>query len=103
MNGTKIKHRSGSEGPKYDPYAFDEWTVIRLDREVTIHSGLANWIKIQYEGHPEVRIDEWNCVNGWLDLHTLFEVLTGLSAGQCERYYYRNYVEDPMGCLADYE
>ncbi len=103
MNGTKLHHRSGSEGPHYDPYHYDEWEVTRLGRTVTIHSGLANWVEIDYPGFPTVHINEWNVVNGYKDLDTLFEVLTGMHTGQCYRYYYRNYVEDPMGCLSDYE
>lgn len=46
MNGTKVRIRSGSEGPSHDPYSYHEITVERLGREVTLHLGLAVWREI---------------------------------------------------------
>lgn len=43
---TKIRIKSGSEGPWHDPYHYEEMTVTRPDGSwVKIHIGLAIWIK----------------------------------------------------------
>jgi hypothetical protein len=43
---SKIKMRHGSEGPRHDPYHFEEVTVTRADgRWATLHTGLAVWVK----------------------------------------------------------
>lgn len=45
MNGSSITRKTGSEGPPYDPYHYEELTITRSDgRKVTIHVGLAEWI-----------------------------------------------------------
>lgn len=48
---TKITMRSGAEGPRHDPYHFEEITVDRQDgRKVTLHVGLGVWATA--EGGP---------------------------------------------------
>ena len=41
-----LTRRTGSEGPRHDPYSYTEWTVKRGERHVTLHLGLATWVKI---------------------------------------------------------
>lgn len=43
---SSITHKHGSEGPKHDPYGYEEITVNRSDgRRVTIHYGLGVWAR----------------------------------------------------------
>jgi len=44
-----ISIRTGSEGPKYDPYSFTEYTVERRNNKVTLHLGLAVWFRDQFK------------------------------------------------------
>lgn len=52
---SSITIRRGTEGPRHDPYSFEEITVRRADgRSVTIHTGLAFWVKAS-DGRIEQR------------------------------------------------
>jgi hypothetical protein len=43
----QITHRFGAEGPRHDPYGFDEWIVTIEDgRKAVMHIGLGVWAKI---------------------------------------------------------
>jgi hypothetical protein len=47
MNSISI--RTGSEGPRHDPYHFIEITVHRPNgKKVTHHSGLAEWARVEW-------------------------------------------------------
>lgn len=38
-----LEVRYGSEGPKYDPYSFKEYTMVVNDKKFTLHQGLISW------------------------------------------------------------
>lgn len=43
---TKIVIKTGTEGPRFDPYHFDEMIVTRPDGSwVKVHDGLSTWIE----------------------------------------------------------
>jgi hypothetical protein len=43
----KLHLKTGTEGPRHDPYGYDELTFVSLlGRVVTLHSGLMNWLKV---------------------------------------------------------
>jgi DNA-directed RNA polymerase subunit RPC12/RpoP len=53
----EITHTSGVEGPKHDPYHWDEYVVTGYNRKFcnpeihfTVHRGLANWFSIRKDG-----------------------------------------------------
>jgi hypothetical protein len=46
MNGKEVLVSVGSEGPVNDPYSFVEYKVKVKNKNVTLHSGLAAWIKV---------------------------------------------------------
>lgn len=39
----KVVRKTGTEGPREDPYSFEEWYVTTPRNEVTIHLGLGMW------------------------------------------------------------
>lgn len=78
-NGTEIDIRSGTEGPAYDPYHWDEITVKTKGREVCFHLGLAVWMTI----------DGLDVLNDEEDLFPIFKELTGMSVTQAFKYFYR--------------
>jgi hypothetical protein len=42
----RIERRTGSEGPRHDPYHYDEWTIRRDGfRGIVYHDGLSEWIR----------------------------------------------------------
>ena len=99
----RLTVKVGTEGPKHDPYRYEEvtvrlssWNGIReIALVVTCHIGLALWIKV---GEIEVPCNEET-------YNDVFEKLTGDTAeGWIEqhRYNHQNDIKDPMGCLADY-
>lgn len=100
-NGTTVRVKNGSEGPRHDPYAYIEITVYRLGHIFTFHGGLACWIKV--DGVREDFYEET------LVEHTFAEArfleLTGADIGKWLDWDAKlhPYVDDPMGCLADYE
>jgi len=55
MSNVEIK--TGSEGPKHDPYHYTEVIVNRVSRDftgtVTSHNGLGNWVKVEEDGKPD--------------------------------------------------
>jgi hypothetical protein len=97
----KMSHRSGSEGPRHDPYHYDEFTLVEVNdgvtRTVTLRAGLG--IRIEVNG--KVMIEGYDSE----DVVGIFEELTGLSMDKFRRSYNRvhPYFEDPMGSLAMYE
>lgn len=42
-----ITHRDGCEGPKHDPYSYDEYTLHTRLGTVTLHLGLAEYVIIE--------------------------------------------------------
>jgi hypothetical protein len=74
-HGSSVELRSGSEGPRHDPYAYEEVTVYRADgRVATIHLGLASWMRsIDYNG-VERKFDETPEI-----LHSKFEATVGIT------------------------
>lgn len=87
--------RTGSEGPRHDPYHFDEYTVSTPEFTVTAHMGLGSSLSIDGE---EVTRDEADVVEH-------FERLTGIPLRKFAKYYERvhPYFEDPMGSPSMYE
>lgn len=60
MQRTMINHpklnvhfRTGSEGPRHDPYSYEEWTIETPENTVQIHQGLGDWIKCNGREYPE--------------------------------------------------
>jgi hypothetical protein len=44
---SSISYNSGPEGPRHDPYAYDEVTIVRDNgRAVVAHLGLDQWIEV---------------------------------------------------------
>lgn len=46
ISASSIELRTGTEGPRHDPYSYDEWTLSRGARTWKIHDGLASWVKL---------------------------------------------------------
>lgn len=47
MNGSKLRVRHGSEGPRHDPYSYTEYTVERASGDVAVlHEGIGVWAKV---------------------------------------------------------
>ncbi len=78
----KIRLQTGSEGPREDPYGYEEWTVTRTDgTEVVIHAGLAEWVKLS-NGRTK-SVGDLYCEN----LNEAAEALTGLDLRGLRRAY----------------
>jgi hypothetical protein len=123
--GTKIDIVNGREGPKHDPYSYEEITIERRGWRVTMHLGLAEWIEFQtVEGKRDSARDlllafdrramakrfdnyrpeqlEKNERRLWATVG-LNPAAFDLAVQRQKQYDAEHYVEDPMGCLADYE
>src|SRR4249919_3158745 len=64
---TSVTLRTGSEGPRHDPYHYDELTVKRNNNTTTIHLGLGVWCS--HNGH---KVTDEDLAYG------LFEVMVGM-------------------------
>ena len=74
-----IEIRTGSEGPRHDPYHFTEVTVEGRAGRVTYHSGLGDWTKLDGD-----LVDD---VTG--EAKIAFERLTGVTPDVAEQTYYK--------------
>ena len=73
-NGSNIELRSGREGPRHDPYHYDELTLRRSDgRWATVHIGLAEWMEY-FDGRVKRRFEDSATV-----LNFKFEAVMGVS------------------------
>lgn len=108
MNGTCISHDSGTEGPRWDPYGWEKWTVRRHGHVYCLRiGGLSCWLQV--DGH---KVDVHDFELPWSDdfndrerwLVECFERRVGMRLDEVEHYYHtRIYQEDPMGSLRSYE
>jgi hypothetical protein len=94
----KITHRQGTEGPRHDPYSYEELTVQVNNTTTTIRFGSLGYVWVTWNGQ--------RCPEGdTAQMLHLFQHFAGMSYDQAIRAYNRAqpYVEDPMGSLSDYE
>lgn len=55
----RMKLKTGTEGPRSDPYAFGRLTFERTDGVVvTYHAGLGEWCRVEFKTGP-IRKFEW--------------------------------------------
>lgn len=80
---THVTMRSGREGPRHDPYHFDEMTVRRPDgRTITVHLGLAVWADARWpNGMQQTTDDETEVWN-------LFTQVAGVTYDVAERAFH---------------
>lgn len=84
MNGSRVEIKTGSEGPKHDPYHYQEITVKRADGTwVKIHAGLAEWLETSAGDRI---VDEYR------SLRLKFEELAGITPEMAERTCTRVYM-----------
>jgi hypothetical protein len=90
----QLDMRSGSEGPRHDPYGFTELLFTENDTTVRLHMGLG--ISLTINGHS------WDGTYGEKLLK--FKELTGMSHTEFDETYSRlhPYFEDPMGSPSSY-
>lgn len=127
---TIVRLRSGTEGPRHDPYGWHEIDVEREGKFATLHSsGLFNdWLEIggidwskpdgerewhlRFEGkeltkylHQREESDSWGHVDGWVMLRRIFERHIGYSPEELEEAQHRADARNPyFECsLGDYE
>lgn len=98
MNVTSrsLDRRTGSEGPKYDPYGYTERVLEINGTTLTLHLGLGSWMMLD------------NCTIAEHDddaVIRLWEMLTHMTLDEFDYYYWRAhpYFPDPMGNPRDYE
>lgn len=91
---SNIKLKTGSEGPRHDPYGYTEITVDRQDgRVVTLHSGLAYWCKVYLNGKLVLTFDNEQTIE------KMFTRFAGISSHKAEEIYYaRRTICDKCGC-----
>lgn len=98
LEAKDVAVRSGSEGPKHDPYAFSEYSA----KGYTLHLGLGETLKGP-DGVTKKPLDfAEDFDSGVKAMIAFFEETIGVKIEAIEEY--QNSLEpDPMGCLADYE
>ena len=85
-SNTTVHHKTGSEGPHWDPYGYEEWTVVRNGKKIVFHHGLGDWVKIDGVMSP----------SNDADVIKEFEAAVGISIGSLERVYRR--IHSPNRC-----
>lgn len=80
MQTGSVNIRRGTEGPRHDPYAYEEIIVSRPDgRKVKLHSGLGEWLEVQTAEGRKIRVDESDRYAGPERLRELFAFHSGIS------------------------
>lgn len=52
----RIERNTGSEGPAYDPYHYEEWEFERNGNTIELHNGgLVQWMEINGKRYDDVR------------------------------------------------
>lgn len=91
LSCTRVSFRSGSEGPRHDPYAWTEIEVKRNGMQVILHSSALydDWMVVQRRGHDAYRYDRDDPVHPmqWDELHDAFEKLTGQPMHLWEKWH----------------
>lgn len=54
----RIYIETGTEGPRHDPYAFEEFTIERNGHKIMLHSGLGDWMEIEDEKVDNVFVND---------------------------------------------
>lgn len=86
--GTRLIKHHGTEGPSHDPYSYEELTVCKNNKTVTLHLGLAEWIEI--DGKRQEAVFR-NMTEYAFDPSEEFKLQTGMTVEQFERRYYSNH------------
>lgn len=68
----KISHKTGVEGPRHDPYSFDEWVLEHGGLTYKVHSGLNVWIAINTR-RVTFTASRWAAENGEIDLDAVMQ------------------------------
>lgn len=95
---SSITHSTGTEGPRHDPYGYNQLTVHRdgandfpTKLRVTIHSGLALWCMVEYRYYTGNGQHKWavmhNASHNSEKVLALFEQWAGVSYHHAERAY----------------
>jgi hypothetical protein len=83
MNGSTIDIRTGSEGPRHDPYHYEEITVTRPDgRKVVLHQGLAEWMTY-FDGRVLREFQDRSHI-----LQSKFEIVAGVSVNVAAKAFH---------------
>jgi len=80
--GTKLMFNTGSEGPKYDPYHYEELTVVRNGKMVTLHLGLGDWLEVDGK-----KVSKYEYGGEGMSPEEKFEILTGMNTDEFMKYY----------------
>lgn len=86
-----VNVKSGSEGPKHDPYSFAEYSF----GEFKLHLGLGNWLHFK-------KLEINSTDEGVEDLIEMFCSICGCTLEEIDWYRSFIYEEDPMGRPEDY-
>lgn len=99
LAGTKVRIKTGadrtSRHPEADVYGWQTLSVTRFGQTHTLHTHAIGTIEVD-----DQRFDTLS------EAEQQFERLTGFAPDQWMRAYdryHRNDIEDPMGCLSQYE
>lgn len=74
-----ITYKSGAEGPKHDPYHYEELSIYGRNGITTVHLGLAYWVS---SNGVRITDGEHN-----IQLNTVFRQLTGIEIDVAMRLY----------------
>ena len=104
----RLSWRTGSEGPKHDPYSFTEMTVTLNGVDHTLHMGLGMWYAIDGQHQEFDRgSGSWQAMAEDRESATVqaWTNAVGMNPAEFEDAYWKAhpYFKDPMGCAADYE
>lgn len=80
----RVSKATGIEGPHYDPYSYEEVTLITPSHEIVIHIGLAVWVDVN-----KLRIDalgeNYDNPHKWAD--GIIQQYTGYTLTQLQRFH----------------
>lgn len=78
----KMRMRTGSEGPRHDPYSYTEYTVETPNAEVLLHEGLAVFKEVNGE-RVSAKSGDYDAAHAFFDCDLVKH--TGFTLAQLER------------------
>ncbi len=82
----RVDRWAGEEGPRHDPYSYEELHVTTPKGEVVLHQGLGTWMKVDGKTVDQPTGLSYDDYERWLRT-TKFEEATGLTIKQIDRVY----------------
>ena len=84
-----ITLKTGTEGPRHDPYGYSEWIFVRRGKKAILHEGLSEWVSIDGQKNTNREICLMEGKDSEIAARLMFEKEVGVSLKTLEKVIHR--------------